>query len=93
MVAHAQRLEDLENWVVELEEWVEDEIEQDSPRTRADREAREERLTAIRDRKRKRRLEKAAGAFHSGHPEPAKLPDFDQMQTKAALDPILDLAR
>jgi hypothetical protein len=86
MSRHLQRIDDLEGWVVELEEWVEDEIESDSPRTRADREDREERLTAIRDNKTKRRRERASKAFHKKLP-PAMMQDYDQVQTQARLDP------
>ena len=90
MDEHLQRLDDLEGWIVELEEWVEDEVEQDSPRNRAEREAREERLAAIRRNKTERRREKAAT---SRRPDPpaAKLQDYDQVQTKARLDPLRDV--
>lgn len=72
---NAERIDDLEGWVVELEEWVEDAVEDDSPRTRAERAEREERLAEIRRNKTQRRAEKL-----NAPPAASKLPDFDALE-------------
>lgn len=77
---NADRIDDLEGWVVELEEWVEDALEDDSPRTRAEREEHEERLAAIRQNKKKRKQEKRESPVAA-----SKLPDFEKVQTSAGL--------
>lgn len=82
---HAQRLDDLEGWVVELEEFIENHVEEDSPRTRREREAREARLAEIRERKARRREEAALKA----NARPAmSLPAYDVVQEEAPPLPL-----
>jgi TolA-binding protein len=83
--SHAQRLDDLESWVVELEEFIEDHVEEDSPRTAREREAREARLAEIREKK-ARRQRKAE--FKAARPEPAALPAYDVVQETAPPLPV-----
>lgn len=54
LIAQDQRINDLEGWVVELEEFIEDQTEEDSPNTKRAREARDMRLAEIRAAKRVR---------------------------------------
>jgi len=84
---HLQRIDDLEGWVVELEEWVEDAIEDDSPRTRAERAEREKRLASIRASKANRRLDKATKSASKAFTSP-KLPDYDTVQREAKSAPL-----
>lgn len=87
---YEQRTSDLETWVVELEGWVEEMVDEDSPRNYREREAREERLAEIRTKKAKR--ERAKASFHSAKPPSAagKLPDYDAVQRTAPPDPLLE---
>lgn len=77
--SHAQRLDDLEGWVVELEQFIEDHVEEDSPRTARERQARDERLAEIREKKARRRVE----AELKAKPAAASLPAYDVVQEQA----------
>ena len=76
--AERVRVDDLEGWVVELEEFIEDHIEEDSPRNSREREGREERLAEIRTKKARRSRAKARA------PQPAKLQDYATTQEEAS---------
>ena len=52
--AQDRRIGDLESWVIELEEFVEDQTEADSPRNQREKEARDQRLVEIRAAKNSR---------------------------------------
>ena len=71
----AQRLADLEGWVAELEQFIEEELKTHTPRTRRERKAREERLSRIREARRKRPKPKAATKPTADLP-----PDYDAVQ-------------
>lgn len=65
----SMRINDLEGWVVELEEFIEDELEAETPRTRREKDARDARLAEIRAAKRAREVK--------ARPAPAMaLPDY-----------------
>jgi predicted RNase H-like nuclease (RuvC/YqgF family) len=79
--SQAQRIEDLESWIVELEGFVEEHVEEDSPRTSREREARDRRLAEIRASKARRERTRffkpaAAGA----------MPDYDVVQSTEDFD-------
>jgi Fe-S-cluster formation regulator IscX/YfhJ len=68
----AMRINDLEGWVVELEEFIEDELEAETPRTRREKDARDARLAEIRAAKRAREVK--------ARPAPAMaLPDYEDV--------------
>ena len=68
----SQRIDDLESWVVELEEFVEDQTEEDSPRNQREREARDARLAEIRASKRARE--------RRSRPSAEAVPDYEDVQ-------------
>lgn len=72
--AQQDRLGDLEGWIVQLEEFIEDHVEEDSPRTAREREGREARLAEIRIKKARR------SRARSREPEPEALPDYGAVQ-------------
>jgi Fe-S-cluster formation regulator IscX/YfhJ len=75
IAAQSVRINDLESWVVELEEFIEEELEEETPRTRREKEARDARLAEIRAAKRARELK--------SYPRPAAiLPDYEDVAQK-----------
>jgi len=75
------RIDDLEGWVVELEEFVEDQVEEDSPRNQRERLARAARLEEIREKKRER--------ARKSKPSASKMPDYEAVQQP--VDPFAGL--
>ena len=73
-----QRIDDLEGWVFELEGFVEEHVEGDSPRTRREKEARQKRLEAIRKKRRERQFRTATKRILD-----TPLPDYNTAQKQA----------